>query len=471
MIAIPRNSIRQFRAVLRRAGLHKAAPSQPPAVRVEASATLLILSTCNGDAGVEWRLPGLFTPTRFLLAQDALAFCEGKSEEPVQFVTGDDGQVHVSWTDRSVPQNRSFTTAQDTEPLVVPSPETWETNEPGFLMALHEAMLTTDSESTRYALDSVQLRAGGVMNATNARELFVQTGYRFPWQDDVLIKRSLVCSCRELPQDLPVRIGKSEGWATLQVGTWTLHLSLRTEGRFPDVANVVPPAAGITTRMLIDPRDAAFLAQTLGRLPDSDPNHHPVTVDLNGHVAVRARGAEVPTITELTLQYSRREGPPIRIQINRQYLARALALGFREVAISNADLPVLWDDGKRRYVWGVLEKETALAPSDAAVILTSPETPAPRTPAVKTVPETTSTRLAASRGPVNRIARVATTNHDKAPEPVDLITQAEKVRDALRTALQAVGTLIGAARQQRKQSRLTKSALASLKQLQMLRGD
>ena len=67
---------------------------------------------------------------------------------------------------------------------------------------------------------------------------------------------------------------------------------------------------------------------------------------------------------------------------------------------------------------------------------------------------------------MNRIASIPTIIN---PSEVDLISQAEQVRDSLRTTLQAVGTLIGAARQQRKQSRLTKSALASLKQLQTLR--
>ena len=66
----------------------------------------------------------------------------------------------------------------------------------------------------------------------------------------------------------------------------------------------------------------------------------------------------------------------------------------------------------------------------------------------------------------------ASTSATTFPSPTsasnDLIAQAERVRDTLRTALQDVTALIAAARQQRRQSRLMKTTLASLKQLQQL---
>ena len=127
MISIPRSTIHRFRSVLRRAGLHKSAPSHPPMVLVNATATTLVLSCANGRVGVEWQLPGCGHPARILLPQDALSLCAGKSEEPVEIVPGDDRQVQLNWSDRGLPESRSFTTepeAEPAEPLVVPSPET-----------------------------------------------------------------------------------------------------------------------------------------------------------------------------------------------------------------------------------------------------------------------------------------------------------------------------------------------------------
>ena len=381
MFAIPRSTIRRFRAVLRRAGLHKSAHSHPPLVLVNTTATTLVMSCANGRVGVAWQLPGSGQPARLLLPQDALSLCEGKSEEPVEFVPGDNRQVQLNWSDRGLPQSRSFTTEPEAEPLVVPQPETWETNDPGFLMAFHEAMQTTDPVSTRYGLSSVQLQgASGVMNATDSHQMLRQTGFRFPWPEDLLVGQTNLCGCREWPHHVPVRIGKTEDWITLQTGSWTIHLALQTGLRFPIVANVIPPADGITARLHLDPRDVTFLSDTIDRLPDADPNHHPVTLDLNGHVALRAGGAEELILTELVLQHSRWEGTPVRLSMNRQYLARALALGFREVAISNADKPLLCDDGRRQYVWSTLEKGDSLANgrhdsvSQCAGVATSSET-------------------------------------------------------------------------------------------------
>lgn len=81
-----------------------------------------------------------------------------------------------------------------------------------------------------------------------------------------------------------------------------------------------------------------------------------------------------------------------------------------------------------------------------------------------------------STGPVNRLppssgaATIPVTTSFSPPAPAsnDLISQAELVRDSLRTTLLNVTTLISVARQQRRQSRLMKTTLASLKQLQQL---
>ena len=80
-----------------------------------------------------------------------------------------------------------------------------------------------------------------------------------------------------------------------------------------------------------------------------------------------------------------------------------------------------------------------------------------------------------SSGPANRLPStsgagtipVTSSSLPPAPASNDLIAQAELVRESLRTTLLNVTTLISMARQ-RRQSRLMKTTLASLKQLQQL---
>ncbi len=72
------------------------------------------------------------------------------------------------------------------------------------------------------------------------------------------------------------------------------------------------------------------------------------------------------------LSNSQLNGMPIRLNSNRQYLARAIRLGFREVHLNSADAPVVCQDDQRRYGWALLDKEGVIKPSDSAIVTTSP---------------------------------------------------------------------------------------------------
>ena len=54
-----------------------------------------------------------------------------------------------------------------------------------------------------------------------------------------------------------------------------------------------------------------FLAQSLPKLPCNDEDYQPITLDMNGQVAVRAQGETQPT--ELVLTQSSRIGDPLCI--------------------------------------------------------------------------------------------------------------------------------------------------------------
>ena len=69
-------------------------------------------------------------------------------------------------------------------------------------------------------------------------------------------------------------------------------------------------------------------------------------MDLNGRVAVRARAAGEGPATELVLARSTYVGPPVRLQTNRELLARAIRLGFAEVEVVDADTPLVCRDDR-----------------------------------------------------------------------------------------------------------------------------
>ena len=178
----------------------------------------------------------------------------------------------------------------------------------------------------------MQLRGGrGEVAATDGRQLLVQGGFAFPWAGDLLVGRCPAFARPELPRDDGFDVGLAGEFVAFRAGPWTIWLATRSGVRFPDVDRAVPAAGPAATRLRLHPADAAFLADALDRLPGADDEDAPATLDLNGRVAVRARGGAGPA-TELVLARSSYAGPPARAAMNREYLGRAARLGFIEIA-------------------------------------------------------------------------------------------------------------------------------------------
>ena len=71
------------------------------------------------------------------------------------------------------------------------------------------------------ATNCIQLCPDGTINATDGRQLLIQSGFTFPWQDAVLVPRNKVFTSPELPQDQPVAVAQSGDWAAVSAGRWT----------------------------------------------------------------------------------------------------------------------------------------------------------------------------------------------------------------------------------------------------------
>jgi hypothetical protein len=164
-----------------------------------------------------------------------------------------------------------------------------------------------------------------------------------------------------------VRIGQTDEWLTLCVGPWTFSWQTESEGRFPDVTRQIGRPEMAAASFDIPAADRRFLADNLPRLPGDGMLNDPVTVDLNGAVAIRARGPGQPAPTELVLSHATRHGEPVRVNTNRHYLGRAAKLGFERLHIFTPRSPVLACDAHRKYVWALLDPDAALKPSADAV--------------------------------------------------------------------------------------------------------
>ncbi len=482
MISISRSVARQFRAVARRAGLCKVGQSGSACVRLIATAETLCLQAANGLAAVEYQKAGRFDAADITVPLQLFADCEAKNDGFVTVRRNDSSGIVASWADRGVPQQKEYASVD--APEMPAFSRELARNPPNLLVALRDAKSTTEISSTRYALDCIHLNGAiGTIAATDTHQLLVQTGFQFPWRDQVLMRSTDVFASRELPAELPVEIGRTESGVTVRVGEWTIHHELNKDGRFPNIDRIIPAPTAIKTRMQVDAADARFLTDTLGRLPADDQTDRPLTLDLNGAVMVRARSEKSP-LMELLLSRSQRVGAQLRLQTNRAYLARALELGFTEIGFVNAESPCACQDATRTYVWMLLENKGALEPSTEALRIDSlsVSSTGATNPARSGVASPTRTNaITTTVTPVNRVTghlaprtdpKTSVKTHvvavSSAPQPTDVIEQALELRNQLRSVVQGLTELVGQIRHQRKKTRLMKSTLQSLKQLQLL---
>ena len=354
LITITRLKARALRSLFRRAALGIRHRSSVPPLVLHAEGTHLRAQYQYDSLAVEYLEPGSYRPLDSVpVPLDVLTDIEGRDGSPVVFEAAEPDRTVIRWQDHGIPQVRE--SAVTPFGNIAPFPETptaWTRAPADLLQALAEAAMICTLESTRYALNCVQLR-GAVHKiiATDGHQLLVRSGFAFPWDGDLLIKSSPVFSCKGLNGDHDIQIGKTDTHLVLRIGPWMVWTEIQKDARFPGVEEAIPGADAVMTRLQLDPEDARFLQEALDRLPGNEVLHSPATIDMNGKVAIRARDSDQSQITELVLNHSSYAGPGIRINTNRNFLKRAIELGFREIGISDVETPVVCREPHRVYAW------------------------------------------------------------------------------------------------------------------------
>jgi hypothetical protein len=468
MIEIPRALARRFLAVLRRSVMAGNQRGFWPVVLCRTDKAGIVLQARQGEVALRCRLEGS-SPLEEEIAFRAslLSEIEGRDDSPVSLETVSPGKGRARWTDGDVPRVLDFdTVAPETLPALPPPPRQMRPLPPEFLNALAEATATAARESVRLALARIQLRGhAGEVVATDGRQLLIQGGFTFPWADDVLIPALPVFGHRALSVESPLALGRTRTDLVLRAGPWTLLLALDTAGRFPKADQVVPKPEAVTSRLRLDPEDATVLAAALPKLPGHDEQHAPVTLDLSQPPVVRARGQENGPVTEVVLTRSSSSGPPVRLCMARHHLRRALQLGFADIQIVSEDKPVCCCDSTRTYVWVPLDAKGVILPSAEALRIAGPEQSAQ---AESTAPERRTDPMPPIRAngdtpPDNGAAA----DQQAQPSIVEVISEAEALRDLLHNAFARTSRLLAALKHQRRQAKAVQQAMQSLRQLQL----
>jgi hypothetical protein len=468
MISISRRLAKQLRTVLRRALAGRPRHSWSP-ILLQAGATGLCIQLNDPEVSIEYREPGVLAEERILLPAKALDDFQGAADSLVELQATSAGACVASWTDAGVPLANEYDVIDPEKVGVFPAtPESFVSLEPDFLKALHEASATAARDQSRYALRRLQLRgAAGEVIATDGRQLLIQGGFSFPWKDDVLIPAVGVFGGHDLTSEGPIEIARSDTHVVVRMARWSFYFAIDAGGRFPDVHCIVPAPADACTTWRLESEDGAFLARALPKLPGADDSESPVTVDLNGHSVVRAKAAAQGQPTELVLNRSKLSGPPVRFCANRHYLARSLQLGFADLAVIDAEKPIVCRDGRRTYLWITLPKQGSLAPSEDSLRIASDQTSS--NPNHHERKEEMNSPAASSASPKpESVAEKSDEASLKQPGINGLIADAEALKTSLRETFERASRLANGLKRHRKQSKLMATTLASLRQLQSI---
>ncbi|QDU59572.1 hypothetical protein Pan216_04020 [Planctomycetes bacterium Pan216] len=459
MITISRSLVRRLRIAFAR-GLGAKVRKHVPSVQVQTGDRGIFVRAKNDRCAIAFHMPGTFEAHRFALPFEALKQCEGPKSEEVTLTTTD-REVVLQWIASRVPQSVRFPLkdAEDFPPL----PDQMESNSSHLLDALREAVAVASDENTRYALDHLQLRGDrGQVVATDGRQLLAQGGFSFPWDDDLLIPANRLFASSDLGGHETVQIGTKEDWVVIRSGPWTLWGHVAKTARFPKLGDLLTPNRTNASALLLADGDAAFLAEAVERLPGNDASNSPVTVDLNGSVAIRSQGAGDAQPTEIVLTNSRRDGDAISWSTHREHLRRAARLGFRRIGVVDQEAPICCQDEDRIYVWASLGTYGLVSSSTDAIRIESPTRDTKRSTQANQ-PQSTERNTSMIKSNSQSSEKHEETADQQSVN--DMLEAAEALKGSLRQALADTYVLIAGLKKQRKQSKILRSAVMSLRQL------
>ena len=320
--------------------------------------------------------------------------------------------------------------------------------------------------------------------------MLIESGFTFPGNREVLIPRTTLFGSRELPNDQPVEVGITANHGTFRVGPWTFWLTLEKQGRYPSIENIIPASDSAKTRLSLTAEDLSFLLDVVPRLPSETEQDGRITLNLNGSVALLAKGDGLTTVTQVVLRNSQRTGDEVRLNTDRKFLLRAVQLGFHQIELHGSESPIVCRDERRVYLCSVLADGPTLEAGSDTVQLESPltNTTLPRRERTalpprraRRTPERTSLPMPRNRIAETLAASVSPPANGSASPPQKqndeheshgsfqtILQQAETAKTTLHDAFSQINHLIGLLKRHRRQSKLMQTTLASLKQLQKL---
>ena len=243
--------------------------------------------------------------------------------------------------------------------------------EPGFGLALRQALECCSEDSTRYILKGACLDVRDkklhYVVGTNGRCLFSANSFCFDLKKSVVIPDSKFLEWPDLMDDepaflsvepgeeaSPAKNGKpakeaQPGWIKLQSGRWTF-ITRELDGEFPSWKQVVPLIDSKWTRVNLSDEAIRQLVLVTPNLPGGDVLCQPVRLRITDHhlnVEGHNKGDDDWTSIPIDAVIV---GKPVTVAVDRRYLLNALRFGLNQVEIEDPLSPVVFSKGGKKMI-------------------------------------------------------------------------------------------------------------------------
>lgn len=214
------------------------------------------------------------------------------------------------------------------------------------------------TEMARYRIDCICLDGDkSQMMATDGRQIFIGNGISFPWQGKCLLPVNPTLPDKVLFNGDSISVNKSVNDLMFKNGPWTYRVQT-PEPNFPDPESILPHSGDTDLLVQLHKEDSRQIEELLPLMPGGETPTRYVTLDAGEELLLRAesQGAEA----SLPLRSTFWMGDPIHVSFNREYLIRAIRLGYREFRFQAGTKPVLakkrrhsslTDSGAERKSW------------------------------------------------------------------------------------------------------------------------
>jgi DNA polymerase III sliding clamp (beta) subunit (PCNA family) len=172
---------------------------------------------------------------------------------------------------------------------------------------------------------------------------------------------------------------ESPAWLRLQTNHWTF-ITKKIDAQCPNWRQTVPSDGSAKTQLRFSQEAVDFLLELLPKLPGYDAPSQPVVLEAGkSELTVKGRSKSSPDWTSIAVPGVEIIGESVSVNINREFVLKALHFGLTDLNLQDALSPLLFRKGGRCLVAMPLRPEgfTPPTPPQATPSSESASTPSP----------------------------------------------------------------------------------------------